>query len=1145
MEPVSWAFETAPVADAIPPTIVALSPAPGATGIALNPAINVTFDEGVQLNALTLTLRNPSGGTVASTLALDPTTRTASLATNASLAANTTYTATLTNARDLAGNLMAPQSWSFTTRPNPSSPYLISQGPAVGRVGVAVGTTVTARFNTNMQAATIHGGTFQILDGLGVPVPAIVAYNSTNRTATLTPSAPLNPATTYTPSLSGIRDSANRLLAPTSWTFRTAPTLEGTPPVASPIAPAPGATGVSIHADASASFSEDVQGATMAFTLRIGTGAPVAASLTYDPATRVVTLDPNAALRANTTYTASISGARDLAGNLMATRTWTFATGAVDTTAPNLSSRSPGVNATNVAVLSDVVAVFNEDMQAASLEFSLAGPGGIAVPGVVSYDGASRTARFDPATSLQAGTNYTATLAGARDLAGNLMTTRTWSFTTRAATELVAPGVVATSPTDGAAGVPIASNVTATFSEAIQPTALVLTLAEPGGTPISAPVTYDTVTRTATFDPAGPLRAGAAYTATLSGVLDLAGNPMAPFVWSFATAPASDVSLPTLLSIGPADGASDVPRNTSVVATFSEPIQAATIAFELAEADGIPVPSTTNYDPANRTVTLVPMSPLAPDRVYTVSLGGARDLAGNLMTTRTWSFTAGPADLIAPTVVAVSPSPGSVGVGAFAHVTATFDESIQAATLVFTLADGSGTPVDALVSYDPVTRTATLDPSAALAPGTVYTAEVSGARDLAGNPMAPFTWTFATPSDDVTAPSVVSRTPTPGALGVPVESGVSATFSEAVQVAPLTLGLRGPSGEAVPSSFAYDPGSQTLTLTPSAPLAAGATYTASLSGVIDHAGNAMAGPVEWTFTTAHTWTQTTALDFAGGLGEGVVVTAQEDGEVVFSTATREEFLGDAIDPTWSVTSWGAVGSATVAGGVLSVAGVQVLSPPVAAGSAFEGRMAFAATPFQSFGLATALDSEIGNSWAIFSTRNTADRLFARVNVSGVTQEADLGPVDTALRLYRIQPIAGGFAFYVDGLPVATLTLAIPEASPLRIAVSSFYEAAAPITADWVTASPHRFTSAVFDAGRMASWSTADWIADLPAGTTLIVETRTGSSAAPDASWSSWTAVVNGGAVAGPSGRYFQYRARFVTGDAEVTAALRSISFDWF
>jgi hypothetical protein len=95
-----------------------------------------------------------------------------------------------------------------------------------------------------------------------------------------------------------------------------------------------------------------------------------------------------------------------------------------------------------------------------------------------------------------------------------------------------------------------------------------------------------------------------------------------------------------------------------------------------------------------------------------------------------------------PSVTGASPS--GTGVSTGTAVTATFNESVVMAAGNFTLAGPFGAVAGA-VSYTDATHTATLTPSAPLAPGTTYTATVSGVKDAAGNTMsAPYTWSFTT-----------------------------------------------------------------------------------------------------------------------------------------------------------------------------------------------------------------------------------------------------------------------------------------------------------------------------------------------------------------------------------------------------------------
>ena len=74
-------------------------------------------------------------------------------------------------------------------------------------------------------------------------------------------------------------------------------------------------------------------------------------------------------------------------------------------------------------------------------------------------------------------------------------------------------------------------------------------------------------------------------------------------------------------------------------ATFSEAVQSGTIGFVLRDSSGNVVPSSVSYNSSNFVATLTPNSPLAFSTAYTATLGGAKDLAGNTMSTVSWSFT--------------------------------------------------------------------------------------------------------------------------------------------------------------------------------------------------------------------------------------------------------------------------------------------------------------------------------------------------------------------------------------------------------------------------------------------------------------------------------------------------------------------------
>ncbi len=234
----SWSFTTA-AADTTAPTVTARSPAAGATAVATNTVVSVTFSEGMTASTIgtaTVELRDGLNTLVAAAVSYNAGTNVATLVPGAALSGSTTYTVTvrggLTDPRvkDLAGNaLLADSTWSFTTvAPDTTAPTITARAPAAGATSVAVGTAVTVTFSEAINAATVSGSTFELRDSLSVVVPASVSYNGTTQVATLTPSAALSPATSYTARVRGgvadprVKDLAgNALAADSSWTFTT------------------------------------------------------------------------------------------------------------------------------------------------------------------------------------------------------------------------------------------------------------------------------------------------------------------------------------------------------------------------------------------------------------------------------------------------------------------------------------------------------------------------------------------------------------------------------------------------------------------------------------------------------------------------------------------------------------------------------------------------------------------------------------------------------------------------------------------------------------------------------------------------------------------------------------------------------------
>ena len=201
-----------------------------------------------------------------------------------------------------------------------------------------------------------------------------------------------------------------------------------------------------------------------------------------------------------------------------------------------------------------------------------------------------------------------------------------------------------------------------------------------------------------------------------------------------------------MVSESPGQNASNVNVSTTATATFNEAVQPSTITFTLTPKGGSPVAASDSYNTSTDTVTLTPKSALAYNTSYTVTVSGAKSTTGVIMSSPfSWSFTT---EVKPPSITSESPANKAPNVSVTTKVTATFNEAVQASSIVFTLKNHSGGTVSAALSYNSTTHTAALAPRSSLAYSTTYTATVSGAKDSAGDPMpGPFSWSFTTPAN--------------------------------------------------------------------------------------------------------------------------------------------------------------------------------------------------------------------------------------------------------------------------------------------------------------------------------------------------------------------------------------------------------------
>ncbi|GAB1540803.1 hypothetical protein NUACC21_34720 [Scytonema sp. NUACC21] len=401
------------------------------------------------------------------------------------------------------------------------SPTVTSTSPNNSATNVAIGTSVTATFSEAIDTATINTNTFELRNPANAVVSATVTYNETNRTATLTPTNLLAGNTTYTATLKGgttdprITDLAGNALATNyTWSFTTGnlPCAPDQPCTiwnnsATPTNPS--------EADSSAvevgvKFRSDLNGyitgirfykssgntGTHVGTLWSSTGQQLARA-TFSNETssgwQQVNFATPVEITANTVYVASY---HTNVGRYAADQNF-FANSGVN----NLPLRAlaNGVNGGN---------------------------------GVYIYN-----ANPTFPTSSYKSSNYWVDVV----------------FTTSLAPDTTPPSVSATTPNNSATGVSTSTAVTATFSEGMDAGTIntsTFELYDANNTLVSATVTYDATTRTATLTPSSQLATSTTYTARIKGgstdprVKDQAGNALAQnYTWSFTTGTASSSSI--------------------------------------------------------------------------------------------------------------------------------------------------------------------------------------------------------------------------------------------------------------------------------------------------------------------------------------------------------------------------------------------------------------------------------------------------------------------------------------------------------------------------------------------------------------------------------------------------------------------------
>jgi len=605
------------------------------TPLAMNAAIQVTFNTAMaRLTVLSdISIKNSQNVDVQGSWKVSADLLSATFYPTNNLTEGTVYTVTVgTGAKNLYGTAIAAiVTGKFKTVAQDTTPADAIKYMPVLKTNVPITTPIQIAADKPLDL-----NTFTITSSPSIGDKPAVLFAGKGSTAypyvyEIVPAGLLQLNTDYAITVSGAKDIVGLTLTTFTFNFKTeavhtAPTV---------LASSPTGTSVGINDVVSATFSATMDSTTInasTFTVSGVTGIVNSNGTT-------ATFIPSQPLAYSTTYTATITtGAKDLAGSALANNyTWTFKTTGPPDTTPPTTAASPAGGLYNTT--KNVTLTANE---AATIYYTTDGTTPTTSSAVYS-------------TSMIPIASTTTLKFFAKDSAGNSEGVKTEIYTI----DTTAPTITSTTPAGAATGIALQPAITVVFSETMDSTSITASTFTLAAGSVAVTGTVVPTGTTATFTPSNSLSYSTTYTATVTtGVKDVAGNALASNkVWSFTTIAAPDTTAPTVYLIGPGNNSTDVPVNTVIKATFSEAIDATTIAAAFTVGG---VTGTVTYDAATTTATFTPSASLSYSTIYSVVISTVvKDTAGNALAGNyAWSFTTAAPPDTTPPVTTASPAGG-------------------------------------------------------------------------------------------------------------------------------------------------------------------------------------------------------------------------------------------------------------------------------------------------------------------------------------------------------------------------------------------------------------------------------------------------------------------------------------------------------
>ena len=560
------------------------------------------------------------------------------------------------------------------------TPTVQVASPAENTYGVPLNTIFDVQFNTPLNPSTVGYVYLYDASNGNAMVPAAITQPQPNEIRLVPTSAlPANHSIAVN-IVATLQSTTSVPATATAWYEYTGTTSDSTTPLVTSAVPFNGATGVGVNVAPGVIFNKAIDPVSLnSSTFQVLNGAtPLAGSYWFSSSDTRIEFIPNAPLPANTILTMTLNGVTDQVGNPISFSS-SFTTGATpDVTAPSVVTTSIPSNG-SVPTNASIVIQFSTSMDATT--FSTGSSGDIyiydaqfggRVPATLSWNSSQTVAYLTPSSPLAAGRYYYIYVNSGTDLAGNQVNGWSSNFYAEFASASTAPTVVNFNPLSGMTGVGTNAIIEAQFSAAIDPNFLSgVTLTGGGAVNISTSMGWGNTLLQ--IIPAMPLAANTAYTLTIAGVKDPAGNTVATVTDSFTTGPTYDINAAVAVNIDPSNYAT-VGTNVTPKMVFNKPlnpIYASDGYFQLSLNDtGQRIPLTVTMSPDGKTVTLTPQEALLPNTEYRYYAGsGLQDENGNGVNNGWYYFyTGGGVATSSLTVTSVSPANTATGIPLNAQV---------------------------------------------------------------------------------------------------------------------------------------------------------------------------------------------------------------------------------------------------------------------------------------------------------------------------------------------------------------------------------------------------------------------------------------------------------------------------------------------